>query len=299
MLTDVRRLGTAATQGRLQVRADTSKHGGEFARAVDGMNRTLDAIINPIALVAEQLAHIAEGRIPESSTAAYPGDFAVMQQNLNRCIDGLHGLGEATQTLSALTRNDASRGVELILPGLFGDVVSGVNQLRERIIALTQLAQHVSAGDLSDLAMLEASGNGSGRLDVSDNLTPSYIRMIRTFELMVNETMKLVEAANQGNLKYRASEANLAGRMRDVITGVNRTLDAMLLPVETALLTLEQIANRDLRVRVDGKFQGDHGRLQMAVNRMVDYLQENMRHIAESGHSVGANASQLLERRSV
>lgn len=294
MLTDVRRLGTAATQGRLQVRADTSKHAGEFSRAVEGLNRTLDAIINPITLVAAQLAHIAEGRIPAASTAVFPGDFAVMQQNLNSCIDGFRGLEEATETLSALTRNDASRGVELALPGIFGDVVTGVNQLRERIVALTLLAQHVSAGDLSDLATLEAAGNGTGRLGSNDDLTPSFIRMIQTVEMTVDETMKLVEAANQGNLKYRASEVSVAGRFRDVIAGVNQTLDAMLVPVETALQTLEHIANRDLRVRVEGSFQGDHGRLQQAVNRMVDYLQANMQHIAESGRRVGDNASRLL-----
>lgn len=294
MLTDVRRLGTAATQGKLQIRADSSKHSGEFARAVDGLNRTLDAIIHPVTLVAAQLADIAEGKIPTRSEMQFAGDFSVMQQNLNRCIEGLNGLEQATRTLTSLTRNDATRGVDLTLPGLYGNVVNAANALRARLLDLTSLAERVAAGDLSDLATLEALGGGAGCLDENDRMTPAFIQMIRAVDRMVNETMSLVQAANDGDLSHRASELGLAGRIRDVIGGVNQTLDAMLAPVETAITILESVAKQDLRVRVKGEFRGDHGRLQAAVNHMIDYLQESMRSIAESGRHVEENSVRLL-----
>ena len=294
MLTDVRRLGTAATQGKLQVRADAAKHSGEFARAVDGLNRTLDAIIHPVTLVAAQLADIAEGKIPTRSETQFAGDFSVMQQNLNRCIEDLNGLEHATRALSSLTRNDATRGVDLNLPGLYGDVVNGVNALRSRVLDLTSLAERVATGDLTDLATLEALGGGAGCLDENDRMTPAFIQMIRAVERMVNETMVLVQAANDGDLRHRASEVGLGGRIRDVISSVNQTLDVMLAPVETAITILESVAKQDLRVRVKGEYRGDHGRLQAAVNNMIDYLQVSMRSIAESGRHVEENSARLL-----
>jgi|GEM_PF-1246015 len=294
MLTDVRRLGNAATQGRLQTRADTSKHGGEFARAVDGINRTLDAIVGPITVVAQQLARIAQGQIPPPSDVKFAGDFELMHGNLNQCIDGLRGMQDAVGVLDALAVNDTSRSVAAELPGLYGDVARAANEVRARILDLTALAQRVSAGDLSDLTRLEMLGDAQGRLSDKDRLTPAFIAMIRAIERVVDQTLGLVKAARSGDLKFRASEVDLAGRYREVIRGVNATLDALLEPIETAMRALENIVEHDLRVRMSGDFAGDHGRLQTAVNRMAEDLRGSMREIAESGKNLEQNASQLL-----
>jgi methyl-accepting chemotaxis protein len=294
MLTDVRRLGTAAVQGRLQTRADAKKHGGEFSRAVDGINRTLDAIVNPISVVSELLARIAQGQIPPTSDAEFAGDFGVVRENLNQCILGLQGMQDTARMLTALAVNDASGVVALDLPGLYGEVARAASEMRTRMRELTGLAQHVAAGEFSDLAKLEGLGEKRGRLCDNDQLTPAFIEMIRSIERMLDETIGLVNAARSGDLKHRASENALTGRFREVIRGVNKTLDAMLEPVETAMGVLENVVAHDLRVLMEGHFAGDHGRLQYAVNNMVDDLRARMRDIADNGRELGQTASQML-----
>ncbi|MCK4458371.1 MAG: HAMP domain-containing protein, partial [Methanosarcinales archaeon] len=45
-------LAEAGIEGKLDVRADASKHGGEFRKIVDGVNDTLDAVIGPLNVAA-------------------------------------------------------------------------------------------------------------------------------------------------------------------------------------------------------------------------------------------------------
>jgi len=294
MLTDVRRLGTAATQGHLSTRADPQKHEGEFRRAVEGINKTHDAIVIPIQTVAERLARISEGDIPEPVEGSFPGDYETICGNLNRCIAGLKGLAEVNDMLQQLALNDISTEVDLELPGIYGDIADAADALRDQMIDLTTLGQRVAKGDLSDLKRLQQIGNGTAKLSKNDRLTPAFVAMIRSIDLMVHESLKLVEAARAGNLRHRAAYSELNGRYREVIEGVNATLDALQAPVEMALGVLERIAAHDLRVRIDGDFNGEHGRLKTAVNKMAIDLQVSISTIAQSGQSVSQNAQMLL-----
>ncbi|ENO74324.1 putative methyl-accepting chemotaxis protein, partial [Thauera sp. 27] len=48
LVTDANMLAQAAVEGRLSTRADASRHHGDYARIVQGVNATLDAVIAPI-----------------------------------------------------------------------------------------------------------------------------------------------------------------------------------------------------------------------------------------------------------
>ncbi|MDO9204726.1 methyl-accepting chemotaxis protein, partial [Methylotenera sp.] len=48
---DVQMLANAASDGRVSVRADASSHQGDFRKIVEGVNETLEMIVNPIATV--------------------------------------------------------------------------------------------------------------------------------------------------------------------------------------------------------------------------------------------------------
>lgn len=293
-MSEIREIESATTRGQLRIRVNGSKYPGEFARAAERLNHTLDAIVQPIVTLGDQLANISEGRLPQLSSQSYPGEFSELQQSLTRCANALSGLVDARQALSALARNNTQFGLDLQLPGVFGEIVQQVNAVRERTVELTSLAQRVSLGDASLLATLEATGGGQGRLDDNDQLTPAFLAMIRAIERMVDETTHLMVAANSGDLQHRANQDELTGRLQDVLIGVNQTLDLVSTPVVDAIAVLESVSAHDLRVRMSGELQGDLGRLRDTVNRMVDYLQQSMREIAHNGTRVERSAAQLL-----
>ena len=53
LVADAEMLSVAAVQGKLDTRADASKHGGDFRKIVEGVNKTLDSVIGPLNVAAE------------------------------------------------------------------------------------------------------------------------------------------------------------------------------------------------------------------------------------------------------
>ena len=92
LVEDADMLASAAVEGRLDTRADAGRHGGDFAKIVHGVNRTLDAVIGPLNVAAEYVERISKGDIPAKITDNYNGDFNEIKNNLNICIDAVNDL---------------------------------------------------------------------------------------------------------------------------------------------------------------------------------------------------------------
>ncbi len=59
VITDISMLSEAALDGRIQTRADASKHQGDFRKIVEGVNATLETIVTPIVTVKSAVDSIS------------------------------------------------------------------------------------------------------------------------------------------------------------------------------------------------------------------------------------------------
>ncbi len=115
MANDADSLVDAAIIGKLGTRADASKHQGVYGNIVQGVNDTLDAVIAPLNVAAKYVDDISKGAIPAKITDTYNGDFNVIKNNLNQCIDAVKNLvvdagmlSKAESKSKLATRADAS-----------------------------------------------------------------------------------------------------------------------------------------------------------------------------------------------
>jgi methyl-accepting chemotaxis protein len=136
MMADVNTLTEVGIEGKLDIRADASKHSGDYAKIVQGVNDTLDAVIGPLNVAAEYVDRISKGDIPEKITDEYRGDFNEIKNNLNQCIDAVNGLvAEAAMLTEAVvegkldTRGDASK-----FSGDYARIVQGVNDTLDALV---------------------------------------------------------------------------------------------------------------------------------------------------------------------
>jgi methyl-accepting chemotaxis protein len=90
LVADAGMLARAAVEGKLATRADADKHQGDYRKIVEGVNQTLDAVIGPLNVAASYVDQIAKGAIPAKITDTYNGDFNVIKNNLNTCIDAVN-----------------------------------------------------------------------------------------------------------------------------------------------------------------------------------------------------------------
>ena len=148
---ETRTLVTATVAGQLTVRADASRHQGDYRSIIEGVNTTLDAIITPLNVAADYVDCIARGDIPPVITDHYQGDFNTLRNNLNQAIANINALiedaamlAQAGRDLKLDARADAHRH-----PGDYRRIVAGVNDTLDAVIeplkALIQDTHNLSA----------------------------------------------------------------------------------------------------------------------------------------------------------
>jgi len=86
MIGDAGALSTAAAKGRLETRVDAARHQGEYRNIIEGLNRTMDAVVDPINDVKRVMAAVERGDLGQSIDAEYQGDFGALQASVNNTL---------------------------------------------------------------------------------------------------------------------------------------------------------------------------------------------------------------------
>ncbi len=89
MLADIDVLVKAATDGELDTRADASKYQGDFRKLVVGINRTLDAVIDPLNEAVGVLKDMEQGDLTKTVDGDYKGQLKDFKDTINNTIDKL------------------------------------------------------------------------------------------------------------------------------------------------------------------------------------------------------------------
>jgi len=289
---DIDLLERAALAGELDVRADVSKYTGYNGKLLGRLNAILDALVGPLKAQAAVVSRIARGDIPPRATAEVKGEFRRLQDDLNTCIDAVNALvADATLLARAgvegrlAVRADAARH-----PGDFRKVVQGMNDTLDAVVQPARtsaaLLERISRGDVPPPLTERWAGDFDGTRQSLD-------RCIAAVGRLTADTHALAEAAVEGRLATRADASAHEGDFRRIVDGVNRTLDAVVAPVQEATSVLERLAARDLRARMAGSYRGDHGRLKQALDATGAALNAALSQVASAVEHVSAASSQI------
>jgi len=292
LVKDAQLLARAGVEGRLETRADASRHQGDFRKVVQGVNDTLDAVVGPLRVAAETVGSLAHGKMPPRIDADYRGEFAVIRDNLNLCIDSVNrlvadanALAEAGAAGRLSTRADASNH-----HGDFRRIVEGVNRTLDAVVGPLDVAAstvaELAAGRVPPPIAQTFQGDFAR---VKDNLNTCFSAVNR----LVEDAAGLVKAVTAGQLSKRADSGAHQGDFARIVGGVNETLDAVTAPVREATAVLERLASKDLVARVSGEYEGDHARIKKALNATAGSLQEALTQVARAVEQVSGAASQI------
>ncbi|MDY0167305.1 MAG: methyl-accepting chemotaxis protein [Thermoguttaceae bacterium] len=298
LIGEMKRLAEATVAGKLETRGNPDLVSAEFQPIIVGVNDTLDAVIGPLNMTAEYVDRISKGDIPERITDAYQGDFNEIKNNLNQCIDALNGLAgdlgtviEAQRAGDLEARCDTSR-----LQGAYAELADGMNKALDAVILPTregiELLQKYAQGDLSD-ALRDLPGKQM-------ILTESVNGLRASVNDLVADGVELSNAAAEGRLDTRADETRYRGKFREIIEGMNRTLQGFLTPMREIGATMQRMARKDFSQPVRTQYPGDYGQLRDNVNLVVANMCDAIGQINESaaqfneGSRVIAESAQTL-----
>jgi methyl-accepting chemotaxis protein len=185
-----------ALAGKLTTRADAARHPGDFARIVDGMNRTLDAALAPVNATSRVLERLADRDLRARVMGRFLGEHARITDAANETSGALHDaisqvsravkqLSDAATQIASSSQSVAS-GAALqassldSISGSIQTVSSTTRQAAESARVASTLAQaaRTAAGDgtaaveqlQAAMAKIRQSAEGTGQIirDVSD-----------------------------------------------------------------------------------------------------------------------------------
>jgi methyl-accepting chemotaxis protein len=269
LVSDANILSVAAVEGKLATRADATKHQGDFRKIVEGVNDTLDAVIGPLNVAADYVDKISQGNIPAKITDTYNGDFNVLKNNLNTCIDAVNALVSDANILSVAavegklaTRADATKH-----QGDFRKIVVGVNDTLDAVIGPLNVAadyvDKISQGNIP--AKITDTYNGDFNV-LKNNLNTC----IDAVNALVSDANILSVAAVEGKLATRADATKHQGDFRKIVVGVNDTLDAVIGPLNVAADYVDKISSGNIPAKITDTYNGDFNVLKNNLNTCID-----------------------------
>ncbi len=230
---DTAMLAEAAKDGRITVRADASRHQGDYRKIVEGVNNTLDLIVEPIMTVKEAVETI--------TTAA------------NEISSGNADLSSRTEEQASSLEETAASMEELA-----GTVKQNADNAKQaNQLALTASSVAVRGGEVVNEVVATMSAINESAQKIEDIITVIDGIAFQTNILALNAAVEAARAGEQGrgfavvagevrNLAQRSASA--AKEIKELITdSVNKTTEGTKL-VENAGSTMQEVVTSVQRV---------------------------------------------------
>lgn len=273
----------ACQEGKLDIRGNEALFNGKYKKIISSVNTMLDAITVPVSTFAEYICQIGNGERPELITETYNGQFEVMKNSVNSCIQGLAALEECNRILSLMSKNDFNQDVEGNFSGIYSDLAKAINLVNIKLVRVVEISTNIGNGNMCDLDALRKVP----RQSENDRIIPCLIRMIENIIQLVEETEKMAEIAVEGDLSNRGDVSKFNGEYARVVGGFNQILDAVIAPVIEASDVLQKLSQGDLSSEVIGDYRGDHAQIKNALNQTISFLKQYVSEIIITLNELG------------
>jgi len=253
---------------------------------------------------------------------------AFVETHGNELVAGMGGIQEETAEMVSAVASTRREIILALVAALLGGIAFwwATRRFVTRPLGMiSKVAEEISVGDIDHqvtyrsgdeigtladsfrglidyLKEVAAAAQSLGQGDVQvtvkprsakDRLSQNVADVITTLQALVQTTGDLTEAASDGRLHERGDDSRFHGAYANLVQGINRTLDAIITPIEEATGVLETVAENDLTARVRGDYRGDHQRIKVAVNSAVASCEQNMAAIRQASEDMRLSTSEI------
>jgi len=143
LILDARVLTSAGAEGQLTIRADVTRHHGDYRHIVEGFNATLDAVVGPVSEVMRVMAAMEKGDLSQQIAAQYKGMLGQLRDSINNTVTRLaHTIEEVHHTSSELA--NAASQVEATAQSLSQATSEQAASVEETSAAVEQMSASIS-----------------------------------------------------------------------------------------------------------------------------------------------------------
>ena len=212
LIADTDTLVKAAADGRLDTRADATRHAGGFRRIVDGINETLDGVVGPFTEVSRVLKAMEVGDLTQTITATYRGQLEELRQAANNTVARLADtVGEVVAAADQLANaashiSTASQALSQSATEQAASVEETSASIEEMSGSIAQNSDNAKATDgIASKAATEAAEGGTAVLQTVEAMKQIAAKIaiiddiaFQTNMLALNATIEAARAGEHG-----------------------------------------------------------------------------------------------------
>ena len=201
------------------------------------------------------------------------GLFVALYINIATIKEVIRGTKIVRDTIIEISKGHLDARVEYDSKDEIGEIGHKINSFVDELqSSVLGAMQKIADGDVN--FVLENTDDG-------DLITPTLNNTLSSINELVTETNMLLYAASEGKLDVRGDAEKFKGGYREIIEGVNETLDAIIKPIDEAAVVLSEMSAGNLQMRVEGDYKGDHAQIKNAVNDTCDFMNSVIDDVAD------------------
>jgi methyl-accepting chemotaxis protein len=201
---------------------------------------------------------------------------------------GKKGMEDAISTKDrALTLSLLIAALTLTAVGIISWVVtrSVLRQLGGEPDEAANIANRIAVGDLSNKITLRAGDNSS--------LMAAMQRMTQSIQAVITDTNVLIQAGANGMVHVRADASKHQGDFKNLVNGINQTLDGITQPVDEIVTVIAAMENGDLSKTVQGDYKGEVKSVKDSMNNMVGKLAQTISDVSATAETLASATAQV------
>ncbi len=186
-----------------------------------------------------------------------------------------------TNVALAVARGDVRQEIDVRQADEIGRLADALREMSESLQAKAALAEQIAAGNLAVEVPVVSE---------VDTLGISMATMKTSINALIEDATTLTKAAVEGRLATRADAGRHRGAYREIMEGVNATLDAVIGPLNVAGEYMERIAKGDIPAPITDAYRGDFNEIKnnlniciAAINALIDDT-NMLSHAGVEGH---------------
>jgi methyl-accepting chemotaxis protein len=227
----------------------------------------------PLKKLVDAADSISAGNLDVNIDTSTKDETGTLARSFAKISDSLRLLKSDVNTLidGAIKGNLETRADITRHQGAYREIIDGVNKSIDAItIPLNTAADYVdriSRGEMPDIITDDYNGDFN---KLKNNLNTC----IRAIKGLITDARLLAQASVEGNLSARVDASKHQGGYRSIIEGVNNTLDAITMPLNTAADYIYRISRGEMPEVIIDDFNGDFNKLKNNLNTCIGAINE-------------------------
>src|SRR4051794_23683714 len=276
------------TEGKLGGQAEVKGVSGTWRDLTESVNFMASNLTDQVRNISQVSKAVARGDLSQKITVEAKGEVAELAEVINEMTDTLAIFAEQVTSVAKEVGTEGKLGGQAEVPNVAGtwkDLTDSVNfmagNLTSQVRNISQVAQAVARGDLSQKITAEAKGEVAELAEVMNEMTDT----LAIFAEQVTSVAR--EVGTEGILGGQAEVPNVAGTWKDLTESVNMMAGNLTNQVRNIAQVTTAVAKGDLTQKITVDVKGEVLELKNTINTMVDQLSSFSDEVTRVAREVG------------